>query len=70
VDWIEPSLVWSRMQDPRFAAQSAVLVANAAEAMTHPLASVMSSPYPPPNGDLHLYYSVRPPQRTHYVTLL
>ena len=49
----------------RFAAQSATLVANAAEAMTHPLLSVVSSPYPPPNGDLHLYYSVSRNSQPH-----
>ena len=60
VDWIDPVLVWSRFNDSRFSSQTAELKALAAEALTHPLYSVVSSAYPPPNGDPHLYYSWAP----------
>ena len=56
VDWVDPELVLSRMSSPQFASQAATLTANAREALTHPLYSVMSSPFPPPGADPHLYY--------------
>jgi Alginate lyase len=61
VDWIDPSLVLSRLAgDPLYARQSERLISLAREALTHPLHSVMSSPYVPPNGDAHYYYSWAP----------